>query len=77
MRMQTEDVLTIDREDSYRMFRTRIRAADPMLPVPHAAARIDTRDTPETGTRSVATLDHARRLARDSSMEAFLGVGEG
>ena len=77
MRLQTEDVFTIDREGSYRMFRTRIRAANPLLPVPHAAARIDARDVPETGTRSAATLDHARRLARDSSVEAFLGVGEG
>ena len=77
MRLQTEDVLTIDREDSYRMFRTRIRAANPLLPVSHAAARIDARDAREIGTRCVATLDHAQRLARDSSLEAFLGVGEG
>ena len=76
MRLQTEDVLTIEREDSYRMFRTRIRAANPLLPVLHASARIDARDAPEIGTRSVDTLDHAQRLARDSSVEACLGVSE-
>ena len=41
-------------------------------PVLHAAARIGARGAPAMRARSVVTLDHAQRLARNSSVEAFI-----
>ena len=57
------------------MLQTKMRTAN-LRPDMHAGDRIHTRGTPGAGTRSVLTLDHAQRLARDSSVEMFLGIGE-